>query len=281
MLFRSQDSFVDMELDTAGLGNAAYFSGTWDMTLTGHSWNFNITSPYPSSMQQYALKFSSNFAMHLKWRQEGFPGFLWSQFSLVNSQIYGTHAPSPNASTLSTVHAVEFSDASSIVSHDDFAIMDEYPFLTSDYLYDSQEAPTHGVAILDDVDFACGSQANCVNIPVGNYATGYPTYWKDVRWSGGPNNVYPDVRVFDPLSGSFSVPTTAVAANSCTALTGFASAAAGRSAHPVHFALSPDFINGLTIHMSGYSGTTTPQVCNPTSSPITPPATNVYWRLEQ
>ena len=279
----TQDSFTDMELDTYGLGNAAYFNGTWDMILTGHSYNFTTTSPYPSSLQQYALSFTSTFAMHLKWRQEGFPGFLHNKLYLQNSQIYGTAAPFANSSTLTSVHAVEFDDASSVITHDDFAIMDEYPFATINYFFDSSEnAVTPGVAVLDDVDFACGGQTNCVNIPVGNYDPGYSTYWKDVRWSGGSSTTeYPNVQVVDSLSGSFSVPATSVAANSCTELTGFTSVAAARAAQPVHFTLSPDFINGLNIHMSGYSGTTTPQVCNPTSSPITPPVTTVHWRLGQ
>ena len=197
------DSFTNMELDTGGLGNAVYFDATFDMTITGHSFNFNVASPYPGTLQQYALFFTgSNYDEIVHWDQEGFPGFLWNQYSLFDSQIYGTHAPFANASTVSTVHAVEFDDPASQISHVIFSIMDQYPFTTTNYYYDSTVNATPGVLSMDGVSFSCGGQANCGNIPVGNYVPGgYTAYTKNVTWSGIGNNPTP----FFNLGGVYTV----------------------------------------------------------------------------
>jgi Pectate lyase superfamily protein len=286
----TQNSFTDMELDTSGLGNAAYFSGTWDMTLTGHSWNFNTVNPYPvATLQPYSLKFlQTNHAMFVKWRQEGFPGFLQNNLSLYNSQIYGTHAPFSNASTKRQVHAVEFEDASSNIIHDNFAVEDEYPFTTANNYYDSSEGATTGIAILDDVDFSCGGQTNCVNIPIGNYNPGYRTYWREIRWSGQANNQHPKISLgyavgaIGPITGSFVVSSgTVVNANSCTSL----KAQTGLGINISDFFIEFNNVNvyhALLTADNISSGSFVPSLCNPTSSNIIV-GRNVteYWRISR
>lgn len=286
----TQDSFTDMELDTSGLGNAAYFSGTWDMTLTGHSWNFNTVNPYPvATLQPYSLKFlQTNHAIFVKWRQEGFPGFLQNNLSLYNSQIYGTHAPFSNSSTGRHVHAVEFVDASSNIIHDNFAIGDEYPFTTANNYYDSSEGATTGVAILDDVDFSCGGQTNCVNIPIGNYNPRYRTYWREVRWSGQANNQHPKISLgyapggLGPITGSFVVSSgTVVNANSCVSL----KAQTGVGINVGDFYIEFNNINvyhALLTADNISSGSFEPSLCNPTSSKIIV-GRNVteYWKISR
>ena len=286
----TQDSFTDMELDTSGLGNAAYFSGTWDMTLTGHSWNFNTVNPYPSAtLQPYALKFlRTNHAMFVKWRQEGFPGFLQNNLSLYNSQIYGTHAPFSNSSTDRHVHAVEFVDASSNIIHDNFAIEDEFPFTTTNNYYDSSEGATTGVAILDDVDFSCGEQTSCVNVPIGNYNPEYPTYWREVRWSGQANNQHPTISLgysagaIGPITGSFVVSKgTVVNANSCTSL----KAQTGVGINVSDFYIEFNNVNVYHTLLTAdniSSGSFVPSLCNPTSSNITVGRNMTeYWRISR
>jgi hypothetical protein len=284
----TQDSFTEMELDTSGIGNAAYFSGTWDMTLTGHSWNFNTVNPYPSArLQPYALRFlQTNHGMFVKWRQEGFPGFLQNNLSLYNSQISGTHAPFSNSSTDRHVHAVEFVDASSNIIHDNFAIEDEYPFTTTNNYYDSSEGTTTGVAILDDVDFSCGGQTSCVNIPIGNYNPGYTTYWRAVRWSGQANNQHPAISLgyalgaTGPITGSFVISSgTVVDANSCASL----KAQTGVGVNVGDFYIEFNNVNVYHTLLTAddiSSGSFVPTLCNPTSSNIMVGRNiTVYWKI--
>jgi Pectate lyase superfamily protein len=275
-------AFTDMELDTSGFGNAIYVDGVSDMTFTGHSWNFNAASPYPSTLQQYALMFKgSNLSISLKWRQEGFPGFLSTQFTLGNSQIYGTDAPFPNASGLSSVHAVEFTDGSANIVHDDFAILDEYPFATTNFFYDATQSAVPGVAILSDINFSCGKQQNCVNIPVGNYNPGYPTGWHDLRWSGEANNLSPLVITGPgsgaPVTGTFTVPGSPIAPYGCTSLQPVP-AAGGQSASIL---MSPQEFSNLLVTGKASGGYLTPMLCNPTSGAIAPPAYTVGWTVQQ
>jgi hypothetical protein len=286
----TQDSFTNMELDTSGLGNAAYFSGTWDMTLTGHSWNFNTVNSYPSgTLQPYALKFlRTNHAMFVKWRQEGFPGFLENNLSLYNSQIYGTNAPFPNASKDKHVHAVEFLDASSNIIHDTFAIEDEYPFTTPNNYYDSSEGTTSGVAILDDVDFSCGGETNCVNIPIGNYDPGYTTYWREVRWSGQANNQHPKINLgyaagmTGPITGSFVIKSgTVVNANSCTSLKAQTGVGINTGDFYIRFN-NRNIYHALLTADDISSGSFAPLLCNPTSSSITVRRNlTEYWKISR
>lgn len=276
-------SFTDMELDTSGFGNAIYANSVSDMTFTGHSWNFSVASPYPSStLQQYALMFKgSNLSISLKWRQEGFPGFLSTQFTLNDSQIYGTHAPFLNASGLSSVHAVEFTDGSAIVAHDDFAISDQYPFTTTSFFYDATQSATPGVAVLSDINFSCGKQQNCVNIPVGNYDPGYSTGWHDLRWSGESNNQSPLVITGQgngaPVTGTFTVPGSPIAPYGCTSLQPVP-AAGGPSATIL---MSPQEFSNLLVTAKASGGYFTPMLCNPTSAAIAPPSNTVAWTAQQ
>ncbi|TAM83349.1 MAG: hypothetical protein EPN47_04355 [Acidobacteria bacterium] len=276
-------SFTDMELDTSGFGNAIYVDSVSDMTFTGHSWNFSTASPYPSStLQQYALMFKgSNLSISLKWRQEGFPGFLSTQFTLGDSQIYGTNAPFLNASGLSSVHAVEFTDGSANIVHDDFSIWDEYPFATTNFFYDATQSATPGVAILSDLNFSCGKQQNCVNIPVGNYDPGYATGWHDLRWSGEANNLSPLVITGQgngaPVTGTFTVPGSPIAPYGCTSLQPVP-AAGGPSASIL---MSPQEFSNLLVTGKVSGGYLTPILCNPTSGAITPPPDTVAWTVQQ
>lgn len=278
----TQDSFTDMELDTNGLGSAIYADSVADMTFTGHSWNYNGDGSYPTSLEQYAIEFrGSNTSISLKWRQEGFPGFLRSQLSLVDSQIDGTDAPFKNAYGLSSVHAVEFTDNSADIAHDDFAIVDSYPFATTNFYYDSTQGPTPGVAILSDVNFSCGAQPNCVDIPVGNYNTGYPTGWHDLRWSGEANNLSPLIITGTgegaPVTGTFTVPGSSVPPYTCTSLPQVP-AAGGPSGVIL---LSPQEFSDILVTGKVGSGYFTPKLCNPTSGAIAPPPDTVSWTVQQ
>jgi Pectate lyase superfamily protein len=278
----TQDSFTEMELDTSGFGNAIYLNSVSDMTFTGHSWNFNVASPYPSTLQQYALMFKgSNLSISLKWRQEGFPGFLSTQYTLGDSQIYGTHAPFPNASGLSSVHAVEFTDGSGNIVHDDFAIVDAYSFATTNFFYDATQSAIPGVAILSDINFSCGKQQNCVNIPVGNYDPGYSTGWHDLRWSGEANNLSPLVITGPgngaPVTGTFTVPGSPIAPYGCTTLLPVP-AAGGQSASIL---MSPQEFSNLLVTGKVSGGYLTPMLCNPTSGAIAPPGYTVAWTVQQ
>ena len=278
----TQDSFTNMELDTGGLGNAIFLDSVADMTFTGHSWNFNNDGSYPAMLKQYALKFrGSNFSIYLKWRQEGFPGFLSSQISLTNSQIHGTHAPFQNAYSLSSVHGVEFTDASAQILHDDFAILDEYPFPTENFFYDSTQSQITGVSILSDVNFSCGAQQNCVDIPTGNYNTGSAGGWHDIRWSGGANNLSPLIITGPgsgaPIQGTFTVSGSSIPPYGCTSLQSIP-AAGGQSASIL---MSPQEFNNLLVTGKVGGGSLTPMLCNPTSGAITPPAYTVNWTVQQ
>ena len=177
----TQDAFSDMELEASGLGPAAYFDGTSDMTLTGHSWNLSQSSSYSSSLFQYALDFEGNNAsMHVKWRQEGYPGFLLTKLNLTTSMIEGTSAPAPTP----PLHAVEFTDNTSVIANDVFRINDGYAGLSSNYFYDATATTPNGVQALDNVSFACGIEPNCGDIPIANYLA-------DVHYSGSYGNSNP------------------------------------------------------------------------------------------
>ena len=274
----TDNQFYGMELDTSGLGAALYMNGASDLTISGHSWNFNTTVPYPAALYSYAIDFAGDVNnAHIQWRQEGFPGFLYVALSLTNSSIIGTDAPG----SMTPTYGVEFADASGIISHDDFKIRDDYSAPSTNYFYDSSVGSPTGVAILDDVNFSCGSETNCVNIPVGNYNPGFPAYWRSVKWSGGVNNESPVISIKSAIQGSFSVPATAVPATSCTALPTISASALGASATPVNVQFGPKTYGSLFFTIGNDGGTLYPNVCNPTSSPITPVATTVYWSIMQ
>lgn len=261
-------SFNNMELLTSGLGPAVYLYGVSDVNLSGHSWNFSQANPYPAGLYGYAIYIYDSHDIHIHaWRQEGFPGFALIEKGLYNSQIQGTDAPSPTPAT----HAVEFKDASSEIADVGFKIYDEFS-TSSNWYYDATENSPTGVAVLDDVNFYCGKENNCVNIPVGNYSTGATTYWSKLRWSGVGTNSSPAIRVDKgsyqlPVTGGFSIPTSSVAANSCTTLSLVSSA--GSPANAV-VQIRPQTWYGLLITASWGTGGFYPMLCNPTGSSITP-----------
>ena len=185
----TDDSFTDMELQSSGLGPAAYFDGAHNATLTGHSWDFSVGPGYSSSLYQYALEFTgTNFSIFVNWRQEGYPGFAFVRNNLLGSVFMGNDAPGSSPE----LHAVEFEDASAQIINDTFRILDEYATPTTNYFYDATASSPAGVAVLDDVNFYCGNQANCGDIPIGNYQPGgWSLYQADVRFSGGPTNEHP------------------------------------------------------------------------------------------
>jgi hypothetical protein len=261
-------SFNNMELLTSGLGPAVYLYGVSDVNMSGHSWNYSQANPYPSGLYNYAIYIYNSHDVHIHgWRQEGFPGFALIEKGLYNSKIQGTDAPSPSPTT----HAVEFKDASSEIADVDFKIFDEFS-TSSNWYYDATENSPTGVAVLDDVNFYCGKENNCVNIPVGNYSTGATTYWSKLRWSGVGTNSSPVIRVDHstyqlPVTGGFTIPTSAVGANSCTTLS--LVDAAGSPANAV-VQIHPQTWYGLLITASWGTGGFYPMLCNPTSSSITP-----------
>ena len=261
-------SFNNLELLTSGLGPAVYLYGVSDVTLSGHSWNFSQANPYPAGLYDYAFYIYNSHDIHIhSWRQEGYPGFARIEKGLYNSLIQGTDAPSPSP----TAHAVEFKDASSEIADVDFKIFDEFS-TSSNWYYDATESSPTGVAVLDDVNFYCGKENNCVNIPVGNYSTGATTYWSKLRWSGVGTNSTPKIRVDKgayqlPVTGGFSIPTDLVAANSCSTLS--LVSAAGSPANAV-VQIHPQTWYGLLITASWGTGGFYPVLCNPTSSSITP-----------
>ncbi len=261
-------SFNNLELLTSGLGPAVYLYGVSDVTLSGHSWNFSQANPYPAGLYGYAFYIYNSHDIHIHgWRQEGYPGFALIEKGLYNSLVQGTDAPSPSPTT----HAVEFKDASSEIADVDFKIFDEFS-TSSNWYYDATESSPTGVAVLDDVNFYCGKENNCVNIPVGNYSTGATTYWSKVRWSGVGTNSSPKIRVDKgayqlPVTGGFSIPTSLVAANSCSTLS--LVSAAGSPAN-AFIQIHPQTWYGLLITASWGTGGFYPVLCNPTSSSITP-----------
>jgi len=177
----TQNSFTDMELDASGRGPAAFFDTTFDMNLTGHSWNFSQSSTYSSSLYQYALEVvGGNYSMRVKWRQEGYPGFLFVQGNLGNSIFEGSTAPGPTP----PLHAVEFTYNNAVISNDVFRITDDYAGYSTNYFYDATAGSPSGVYGLDTVTFACGMEPNCGNIPVINYLV-------DVHYSGTYGNNLP------------------------------------------------------------------------------------------
>lgn len=181
--------FNDMELDSGGLGPAAYFNGTQNMTLTGHSFNYSGSSAYSSSLYQYALEIvNANLSLYVNWRQELYPGFAYITESLFNSVLMGNDAPGPDPVT----HAVEFGDAASNITGDRFDIVDEYPSPSTNYYYDATAANPSGVAVLDSDYFFCGNETNCADIPIGTYQPGgWSLYQADVHYSGSATNVHP------------------------------------------------------------------------------------------
>lgn len=261
-------SFNDLELLTSGLGPAVYLYGVSDVTLSGHSWNFSQANPYPSGLYNYAIYIYNSHDIHIhSWRQEGYPGFALIEKGLYNSLVQGTHAPSPSPTT----HAIEFKDASSEIVDDDFKIFDEFS-TSSNWYYDATENSPTGVAVLDDVNFYCGKENNCVNIPIGNFSTGATTYWSKIRWSGVGTNSGPKIRVDNgtfqlPVTGGFSIPTNPVAANSCTTLS--LVSAAGSPAN-AFVQIHPQTWYGLLVTASWGTGGFYPMLCNPTTSSITP-----------
>lgn len=263
-------SFNNMELLTSGLGPAVYLYGASDVNLSGHSWNFSQANPYPAGLYGYAFEIYDSHDIHVRaWRQEGFPGFAYINKGLYNSTIQGTHAPSPTPTT----HAVEFNDASSEIEDDDFKIFDEMN-TSANWYYDATGGAPTGVAVLDNVSFYCGQESNCVNVPVGNFSTGHVMYWSKVRWSGSGSNSSPIIRIDQgtyqlPLTGGFTIPTTAVAANSCTTLA-LVSAAGAPALATVQ--MHPQTWYGLLVTAAWGTGGFSPVLCNPTSASITPGA---------
>ncbi len=261
-------SFNNLELLTSGLGPAVYLYGVSDVTLSGHSWNFSQANPYPAGLYGYAFYIYNSHDIHIHgWRQEGYPGFALIEKGFYNSLVQGTDAPSPSPTT----HGVEFKDASSEIADVDFKIFDEFS-TSANWYYDATESSPTGVAVLDDVNFYCGKENNCVNIPVGNYSTGATTYWSKLRWSGVGTNSSPKIRVDKgayqlPVTGGFSIPTNPVAANSCSTLS--LVGAAGSPANAV-IQIHPQTWYGLLITASWGTGGFTPMLCNPTTSSITP-----------
>ena len=187
----TQDSFTDIETNGAGLGPAVYFSGTADMTLTGHSWNSSSANPYPSALYNYALQFmGANNFMHVKWRQEGYPGWAYIRLTFKGSQLYGTSAPGSSP----PVHGIEFNDTSTQLINDVFNIGDDYSTPSSNYYYDSTDASPTGVNAIDNVSFYCGKETNCLDIPVGNSPPGGTTpYVRNIRYTSSSTNVNPTV----------------------------------------------------------------------------------------
>ena len=176
------DSFIDMELDSAGLGPAATFDGTRDMKLTGHSYNFSFANPYPAGLYQYALYLAGiNGNMFVNWDQEEYPGFAFVHLTLEDSIIMGTDAPGGSP----PLHCIEFDDASTQIKNVDFRISDQYTLSSgTNYYYDATANATQGVLVLDHVNFACGGQQYCANIPVGNYQpAGFHAYARNVTYS--------------------------------------------------------------------------------------------------
>ncbi len=270
-------AFTDMELETSGLGPAAFIYGAGDLILSGHSWNFHSSSSYPASLYGYALEIYASKSLTIKWRQEGFPGFAHIKLGTSGSTIEGTHAPRLSP----PLHAVEFTDASSVLENDVFNIVDEYSAPSTNWYYDSSEESTSGVAILDGINFFCGNETNCVNVPIGNYYSGYPSYWARLRWSGGGANPTPMVITGSgngaPIIGTFTVPGSPVAAYGCTSLPPVP-AAGGTSAHIL---MSPLVIRNLIVEGKVGGGQLTPMLCNPTSGSIDPPETPVDWAVQQ
>jgi Pectate lyase superfamily protein len=264
-------SFNNMELLTSGIGPAVYLYGVSDVILSGHSWNFSQANPYPAGLYGYAIYIYDSHDIHVHgWRQEGFPGFAFIDKGLYGSVIQGTHAPSPSPTT----HAVEFNDASSEIADDDFRIFDELS-TSSNWYYDATAGSPTGVAVLDNVNFYCGKENNCVNIPVGNYSTGATTYWSKIGWSGVGSNPSPAIRLDKgayqlPVTGGFTIPTTAVPANSCSTLS-LVSAAGAPALATIQ--MHPQTWYGLIVTASWGTGGFNPMLCNPTPSPITPAST--------
>lgn len=265
------DSFLDFELDSAGLGPAATFDYTWDMKLTGHSFNFSAANPYPSGLYQYALDLTgANYNMDINWDSEEYPGFANIDLGLVDSQVQGTYAPGASPE----LHCVAFNDASSKIESTDFRINQQIAIPTSgNFLYEGQAID------VDNVSFACDAFTDCVNINVGSYVpAGNTAYWRDIRWSGNSTNQSPNVEINNlPIYGSISIPATGVSANSCTNLTTVGAGTTPGWHNTIELSASSWY--GLILSTAPGTGTFSLQVCNPTAATITPPAGTVYWRV--
>ena len=183
------DSFTDMALNGSGLGPFAYFHGTWDMRLSGHGENFGAATPYPAGLYGYAIELVGlNATMQIDFRQEGFPAFAYIALSLLNSDIYGTHSPGSSAPT----NGIEFGDASGQFTNDTFNVLDNYSSPSANAYYDASTGSPTGVLVLDNVSFFCGAEANCADIPVGNFVSGGLTaYTANVTWSASASNPTP------------------------------------------------------------------------------------------
>lgn len=273
----TQDSFRDMELDTAGMGPAVTLDGTSNMILTGHSFNFSQSSSYSSSLAQYALVFkNTNRSDVIHWRQEGFPGFLTTQLSLMNSTVSGTDAPGPSPE----LHGVEFTDGSSQIVNDTFRITDEYSSPTSNFYYDS----SGGILTLDHVDFACGGEKNCINIPIGTYLpSGQTAYESNVTYSSEAGNPTPTVNIGGANyvhtvanAGAITMPTAAVAAGGCDSGTSVTNPNVSAKSTIL---LSNQNWFGLMAEANAGNGSVTVYLCNWTSNSITPGAGTEYYRV--
>jgi Pectate lyase superfamily protein len=187
----SEGSFTDMELDSAGLGPEAYFSGTSDMSLTGHGLNSGEGNPYSASLYGYSLKIiSGNTNLNVNWRQDGYPSFAYVSESLMDSSVSGSTNPGPTP----PVHGIEFNDDISQIVRDDFHVLDGYASPSSNNYYDGLLGSPQGVALIDGVSFYCGNETNCVDIAYGNYQPGtWNLYVANVTVSGSQSNLYPAV----------------------------------------------------------------------------------------
>jgi pectate lyase-like protein len=265
------DSFTNMELYTSGLGPAIYLYNTEDMKISGHSYNGSQANPYPAGLYNYAIYEHDCKTLTVSpWRQEGYPGFMYVDSGLLDSYILGTHGAAPTP----TLHAVEFNDANSSVIDVDFNIHDLIN-TSSNWYYDGTTGSPTGLWALDSVHFYCGKESNCVDIPIGNGAGVGSHYWHNISWSGSSTNSNPIVRLdlgaFTlPLTGGFTIPTNAVAANSCSTLS-FVSAAGAPALATIQ--MHPQTWYGLLVTASWGTGGFSPMLCNPTSSSITPGST--------
>jgi Pectate lyase superfamily protein len=262
------DSFTSMELYTSGLGPAIYLYGAYDMKFSGHSYNGSQGASYPANLYNYAIFEHDCHSITISpWRQEGYPGFMYVDGGFYGSQVIGTHGPAPTP----TLHAVEFNDANSNVTSVTFDIYDEMNSSTNWY-YDGLAGSPTGLWSLDSVHFYCGKQSNCVDIPIGNGAGTGTHYWHNITWSKMDSNSNPVIRLDSgaftlPLTGGFTIPTSAVPANSCSTLT-LVNAAGSPSNAFVE--IRPQSWYGLLVTAAWGTGGFNPMLCNPTSSPITP-----------
>ena len=261
-------SFNDMEIYTSGLGPAVYLYGASDVRLSGHSYNGSQANPYPAGLYNYAFEEHDCHDLNVSaWRQEGYPGYIYVDGGLYSSIIQGTNGPAPSPPT----HAVEFNGGASNVNNVDFKIYDEMSS-SANWYYDGTEGSPVGIWTIDDVSFYCGNEINCVNIPLGQGAGIGTSYWKRISWSGTDSNNTPKINLSKdatalPVTGVFTIPTTLVAATSCTQLPFVSSSGEPALAYvEVH----PQVWYGLIVTAAFGTGGIIPTLCNPTSVAITP-----------